>query len=88
MKISVWQCHTLIVEDGAFSHKIDYVTIFFRSAGLPCLVIGTTSIALGLEIHWHKSSTTSLALYIIKGLPPPKWSHPNHITIYINICCA
>ena len=29
MEISLWCCHTLIVvENGAFSHKIDYVTIF------------------------------------------------------------
>ena len=28
MKISLWCRQALIVEDGAFSHKIDYVTIF------------------------------------------------------------
>ena len=28
VKISLWCHHALMVEDGAFSHKIDYVTIF------------------------------------------------------------
>ena len=28
MKISLRHNHTLLVEDGAFSHKINYVTIF------------------------------------------------------------
>ena len=28
MKISLWCRQALIVEDGAFSHKIDYVTMF------------------------------------------------------------
>ena len=28
MKISLWRRHALLVEDGAFRHKIDYVTIF------------------------------------------------------------
>ena len=28
MKISLWQRHALTIADGAFSHKIDYVTIF------------------------------------------------------------
>ena len=28
MKISLLRRHALMVEDGAFSHKIDYVTIF------------------------------------------------------------
>ena len=28
VKISLRRRHTLIVEDGAFSHKIDYFTIF------------------------------------------------------------
>ena len=27
MKISLWRRHALTVADGAFSHKIDYVTI-------------------------------------------------------------
>ena len=28
MKISLQRCHAQMVEDGVFSHKIDYVTIF------------------------------------------------------------
>ena len=30
MKISLQRRHALMVTDGAFSHKIDYVTIFDR----------------------------------------------------------
>ena len=29
MKISLWRCPALVVEDGVFSKKIDHVTIFF-----------------------------------------------------------
>ena len=27
VKISLWPCHAITVADGAFSHKIDYITI-------------------------------------------------------------
>ena len=34
MKISLPRCHALSVEDGAFSHKIDYVTFFLEILNL------------------------------------------------------
>ena len=34
MKISLQRRHTLMVEDGTFSHKIDYVTIFRKILNL------------------------------------------------------
>ena len=34
MKISLQRRHTLRVEDGAFSHKIDYVIFFGEVTGL------------------------------------------------------
>ena len=34
MEISLRRRHALIVEDGAFSHKIDYVTIFRKILSL------------------------------------------------------
>ena len=34
VEISLWRRHALLVEDGAFSHKIDYVTIFWEILNL------------------------------------------------------
>ena len=34
MKISLWRPHALMVEDGAFSHKIDYVTMLLEIRNL------------------------------------------------------
>ena len=44
MKISLWRRHTLMVEDGAFSHKIDYVTNFLEilnREGHPICIVGS-----------------------------------------------
>ena len=30
VKLSLWRRHALMVEDGAFSHKIDYITNFLE----------------------------------------------------------
>ena len=30
MEIFLWRRHTLVVKDGALSHKIDYITIFLK----------------------------------------------------------
>ena len=34
MEIFVWRRHAVMVEDGAFSHEIDYVTIFLEILNL------------------------------------------------------
>ena len=42
--LSYWRRHTLVVEDGAFSHKMDYVSIFGESK----------SWRASKSLHWFK----------------------------------
>ena len=49
MKISLWCRHVLTVADGAFNHKIDYVTIFKEipnSKGHPNHITGSKGTAI------------------------------------------
>ena len=67
MKISLWLRHALLVEDGAFSHKIDYFVIFEENLNLKghlncCIgskvteILFNGGIFLGEELHWEGSS--------------------------------
>ena len=53
MKISVWRRHTLIVECGAFSHKIDYVALFEEN--------------LNLEGHLYHITGTRVTTILLNG---------------------
>ena len=48
MNIPLRRRHTLMVEDGAFSHKIDFVTVFFRRFKI------SERIAIAIQ-YWFKS---------------------------------
>ena len=53
MKISLRRRHALTVVDGAFSHKIDYVTIFkeiLNPKGHPNRIIGSKVMAILLNV--------------------------------------
>ena len=63
MKLSLRRSHALMVEDGAFSHKIDYITIFLEIqnieehphriyTGLRVLLNGW--IFLSVELQWWR----------------------------------
>ena len=52
MKISLRRRHALTIADGAFSHKIDYVTIFkeiLNPEGHPNCITGSKVIAILLN---------------------------------------
>ena len=53
MKISLLLRHTLMVEDGAFSHKIDYVTIYKK--------------ILNLEGHTNRTTGSRVTAFLLNG---------------------
>ena len=77
MKISLRRCLALLVEDGAFSHKIDYVTIFMEILNLkghPYGIIGLKVTAILLN-GWILPIANSIGgVSAVKGLrlQPPQ----------------
>ena len=72
MKISLRRCHALTVADGAFKHKVDYVTIFkeiLNPEGHPNRITGSkvTTILLNggfcplVELHREGSAPAACA---------------------------
>ena len=53
MNLSIWRRHALIVEDGAFSHKIDYVTIFLE--------------IINPERHPNRITGSKVTAYLLNG---------------------
>ena len=53
MKISLQCRHALMVEDGAFSHKIDYVTIYKE--------------ILNREVHLNRPTGSKVTVILLNG---------------------
>ena len=54
VKISLWCRHALMVDDGAFSHKIDYIAIFWE--------------ILNLKGHQNRTTGSKVTATLLNGL--------------------